>query len=185
MDGQKHHVGQLLPVSSSGCAGTGCLPWAAVQAEREAAPSGLDGQLEPRHSSGASHAPGIERQPPCYLWDGESAAVLKASGKERPPPPKSKLNCSTSVAVAAHPSLPLPPLQAPIWKHRGERHQKDHVAPDAASMLVLTAYVQESRGEPSLTPLQATDPRSPQPVGRTNCKGTNRCCSLAPQNLVE
>lgn len=91
MDGQKHHVGQLLPVSSSGCAGTGCLPWAAVQAEREAAPSGLDGQLEPRHSSGASHAPGRERQPPCYLWDGESAAVLKASGKERPPPPQKQI----------------------------------------------------------------------------------------------
>lgn len=185
MDGQKHHVGQLLPVSSSGCAGAGCLPWAAVQAEREAAPSGLDGQLEPRHSSGASHAPGRERQPPATCGMGNQQLCSKLVARNAPPPPKSKLNCSTSVAVAAHPSLPLPPLQAPIWKHRGERHQKDHVAPDAASMLVLTAYVQESRGEPSLTPLQATDPRSPQPVGRTNCKGTNRCCSLAPQNLVE
>lgn len=114
-DGQKHHVGQLLSVSSSGCASTGCLPWAVVQAEHEAAPSGLDGQLKPQHSSGASHAPGRERQPPCYLWDGESAAVSKASGKGTPP--KSKLNCSTSAAVAAHPSLPLPPLQAPIWKY--------------------------------------------------------------------
>lgn len=123
---------------------------------------------------------------PATCGMGNQQLCSKLVARNAPPPPqKSKLNCSTSVAVAAHPSLPLPPLQAPIWKHRGERHQKDHVAPDAASMLVLTAYVQESRGEPSLTPLQATDPRSPQPVGRTNCKGTNRCCSLVPQNLVE
>lgn len=115
MDGQKHHVGQLLSVSSSGYAGTDYLPWAVVQAEHEAAPSGLDGQLKPRHSSEASHAPGRERQPSCYLWDGESAAVCKANGNEQPP--KSKLNCNTSAAVAAHPSLPLPLLQAPIWKH--------------------------------------------------------------------